>query len=92
MERSNSDINSFLDMDGVKHSHSGFRYLVSAIDIGIQSPHGLVKVLEIYNAVAEMQCSTSVRVERTIRYSIQGTKLTSKEFIFRAIDLNPNLK
>jgi len=76
----------YLDATEVKHSHMGFRYLVSAIDLGLQSPDMVYRITDLYNAVAVTFNASGAKVERSIRYAIKKTNLTNKEFITRAID------
>jgi hypothetical protein len=64
----------------------GFRYLVTAIELGLQTPDIVYRITDLYDAVAAFFNTTGVKVERSIRYSIRKTNLTNKEFISRAID------
>ncbi|RFZ75637.1 hypothetical protein DS742_27905 [Lacrimispora amygdalina] len=82
----NAQINRYLNHMGVKHSNSGYRFLISAIKLKAEHGHKIGYV-EIYNNIArEYGISSYNRVERAIRYAIASFGATNKEFIARAVD------
>ena len=79
------EIIDYLDSAGIKQSNNGFRYIISIIEMGSKQSDNLFKTTDLYKTVAERYNTTPVRVERSIRYSIRGTRQTNKEFLSRAL-------
>lgn len=79
-------INNYLEEQGVKHSNLGFRYLITAISLGLQSPPLSMTMSDLYAQTAEKHSTDAMRVERAIRYSISNSTVSNKEFIAKAID------
>jgi len=79
-------IHFYLNKKKIKHSHIGYRYLVEAIFIGIESPMFLTKIMKVYERVAEIYHTDAGRVGRGIRYAVSPLKMTNKEFILKAAD------
>lgn len=80
------EANRYLDSIGIKHANMGFRYLISAIEIGSDDPKLLYKISDLYEEIAKMYDTSKSSVEKSIRYSVMSTNLTNKEFILRAVD------
>lgn len=77
-------INNYLEEQGIKHTNLGYRYLATAIVLGTESLPG--KIAELYEKIADMHDTSSLSVERAIRYSLSKKETTNKEFIFKAVD------
>jgi hypothetical protein len=77
---------NYLEEQGIKHSNLGFRFLASAIMLGIESPAYCMKIAGLYEEVAKEHDSNRACVERAIRNSIPGRRVTNKEFIAKAVD------
>ncbi len=77
---------SYLEEQGIKHSNLGFRFLASAIMLGIETPSYCMKIAGLYEEVAKEQSTNRACVERAIRNAIPGRKVTNKEFIAKAVD------
>lgn len=87
METTNREIAEYLDKYKFKHSLAGYRYLCSAIQIGLQNPPMLM-LSDLCENVAAAYDTTGVIVERSIRYLLKSASIEigSKEFLARAID------
>ena len=81
-----SAVYSYLEEHGIKHSNLGFRFLASAIMLGLESPAYCMKIASLYEEVAKEHSSNRACVERAIRNCIPGGKITNKEFIAKAVD------
>ena len=79
------DIYNYFDTYSIKHSNSGFRYLITAIQLGSDDVENYSKITKLYERVAEVHSTTRTTVERSIRYSISKMNMTAKEFIMKAI-------
>ncbi|MBP8641049.1 MAG: hypothetical protein KBI01_09175 [Oscillospiraceae bacterium] len=79
-------INNYLEDKGIKHSNLGFRYLLTAILLGIDSPSGYKRITDMYETVATVHHTDAAAVEHAIRYSISKKNITNKEFITKAVD------
>lgn len=80
------EANRYLDSIGIKHANMGFRYLVTAIEIGSENPKLLYKVSDLYDEIAQLYDTNKSSVEKSIRYAVISSGLTNKEFILRAVD------
>ncbi|MEA5144119.1 MAG: sporulation initiation factor Spo0A C-terminal domain-containing protein [Oscillibacter sp.] len=87
-ESEEAEIYRYLDMElgDFKHSRSGCRYLLTAIEIGTKTTHKLIKITDLYSKVAEIYNTKPVNVERSIRYCLHPHGWANKEFIYRAIE------
>lgn len=86
MASNSTTIKNYLDRCGVKHSNLGFKYLVSVFLIVGAEPDKNTIISEVYEKVAEKYNSAPKSVERAIKYSIKHRRITTKEFVIRAID------
>lgn len=89
-----TEVYTYLDKQGIKHSNLGYKYLTTAILLGLNEPSVCLKVTKLYERIADFHYVKASDVERTIRYSLVSNKITNKEFIIKAIDnlsleLNP---
>ena len=84
MERNN--ICEFIASYGIKYSNKGFKYLVEAIEMAMESPNMEFKITWIYNTIAEKFGTNANSVERAIRHELIRTKMNmhNKEFIAMA--------
>ena len=80
----NIEICNYLKQQGIKNTNLGYRYLTSAIHIGLESPP--LKIADLYRKVAEMHSTTALSVERAIRYSLIDKNITNKKFIYNAVE------
>lgn len=87
METTNREIAAYLDTYNFKHSLAGYRYLCSAIRLGLQNPNMLM-LSDLFETVAAPYDTTGVIVERSIRYLLKAASIDigTKEFLARAID------
>ena len=79
-------ISRYLDAMGVKRANSGYRYLVTAIRVGVKDPSMLMKISDLYKKVSEIHGSSTRSIEQAIRYSIARHDMSNKKFIFKAVD------
>jgi hypothetical protein len=86
MEKITIEANRYLDTFGIKHSNMGFRYLITAVEIGYERPQLLFKISDLYGEIAQVYKTNKSSVEKSIRYAILSSGLTNKEFIMRAVD------
>lgn len=80
------EINSYLEDKGIKHSNLGFRYLLTAILLGIDSPSIYKRITDMYETIATIHHTDAAAVEHAIRYSVSKKNITNKEFIAKAVD------
>ena len=85
------EIVKYLDKMGVRHSLSGFDYLVRAIEIGLEDKKTITKniVKNCYEVIGKENDISFQRVERTIRHAIQTSEypnMCNSEFIAKAVD------
>ena len=75
MDRQKSiTIRKTLDQIGVKHSLKGYRYIISAIEKGLDDRNKLDRIVKVlYVEIARESDSTPSRVERAIRHAIEET-------------------
>ena len=67
-------IRKTLDQIGVKHSLKGYRYIISAIEKGLDDRNKLDYITKVlYVEIARENDSTPSRVERAIRHAIEVT-------------------
>lgn len=78
-------IYQYLDSFGIKHSYKGYRYLLLAIQSGLNNPSILSNLRGVYSAIAEQKNTKSINVKRDIRYAIMPLNTTSKQFISTAV-------
>lgn len=83
---SDMEINCYLETKGIKHALAGYRYLLTAIRIGIDDRSQLARINELYGRIAQMYQTEPNNVERGIRHSIMKYGLPNKEFIVKAVD------
>lgn len=81
-----TDIGRYLEAKGIRHSHTGYRYLFTAIRLGVDEHSQFWKIMSLYAKVAQIFKERPNRIERAIRYSIKQYGLCNKEFISKAID------
>ncbi len=81
-----NDVYKVLNGIGVKHACKGYRYLIIAIQIGVNNPDMALKNKDIYEIIAAKYNTKASSVERAIRYVIMPFGMTNKEFISKAID------
>jgi hypothetical protein len=81
-----TDINRYLEQNGIKHALLGYRYLFAIIKIGVEDRVPLKSITDLYEKVAQTYGVEAYSIERAIRYSIKRRKMTNKEFILKAID------
>lgn len=83
-----SEIVKYLDKKNVRHSLSGFDYLITAINMCTEDTDRIHSVCKLYADVAKVHGTTKSRVERAIRNAIEtaGEEITNSEFIARARD------
>lgn len=86
MRVSSWEISRYLDEKGIKHSLTGFRFLVSAIKKAIKDPWMILKISDLYGNIAQICGTETGNIERSIRYAIMPSGLTNKEFIAKAVD------
>ncbi|MCE5189128.1 MAG: EAL domain-containing protein [Eubacteriales bacterium] len=79
-------INCYLETKGIKHALAGYRYLLTAIRLGIDDRAHLAKINDLYCRIAQMYQTEPNNVERGIRHSIMKYGLPNKEFIVKAVD------
>ena len=80
-----TDIYNYFEDYNIKHSNNGFRYLITAVQLGIEDIENCNKITKLYETVAEIHSTTKTNVERSIRYAIARENTTAKEFIMSAI-------
>jgi EAL domain-containing protein (putative c-di-GMP-specific phosphodiesterase class I)/GGDEF domain-containing protein len=82
------EVNDYLDAMGIKHSHSGYRYLVMALRLGVEDPKLIMNISGMYEKISKVYGKSIVTIDRAIRYSIRqdGHTNTNKEFISKAVD------
>ncbi len=80
------DIYRYLEAKGIRHAYAGYRYLITAIRLGLEDRSQIIKITDLYEKIAQVCGVRASRIERTIRYSIMQYGLTNKEFISKAID------
>lgn len=76
----------YIEDYGIKHSNLGFKYLATSIHLGLESPSLCQKITDLYEKAGNIHCTKGINIERAIRYSIQNTNMTNKEFIIKAIN------
>lgn len=86
MEISSLDVIRYLDVYDIKHAHKGYRYLISAIELGAENPRKLMKIGSIYQEIAKKNQTGIINVERNIRYAAASLNMTNKELIVKVID------
>ena len=86
MSKQTEEIVSYLDSAGLRHSHTGYRYLIAAIQFQMEALHSCNKVMDVYEEVAVEFHTNRMNVERSIRYAIYPLRITNKEFILKAVD------
>ena len=79
-------INNYLEEQGIRHSNLGFRYLITAILLGVESPSTYKRITDMYERIACIHLTEASAVEHAIRYSISKKGITNKEFIAKAVD------
>lgn len=79
-------INCYLETKGIKHALVGYRYLLTAIRLGIDDRTQLARINDLYCRIAQMYQTEPNNVERGIRHSIIKYGLPNKEFIVKAVD------
>jgi len=77
-------IYKYLHKAGIKHSNSGFKYLIDAICLMLEDPMENDKIGIVYEKIANKYGTNSECIERAIRYTIIKMHLSNKEFIVRA--------
>lgn len=77
------EIYRYLNSANLKHSNLGYTYLFAVIKKMLENESS-VKISDIYSQVAEEYKTSSICVERAIRYTILEKNITNKEFIMRA--------
>lgn len=80
-----TDIYNYLNAHNIKHSNSGFQYLMTAIQLGVEDTENCSKITKLYEEVADIHGTAPANVERSIRYVVADVGLTTKEFIMRTI-------
>lgn len=82
------DVMQYLNDKGINPANLGYGYLVTAITLAAGDEDYLHKMIALYQQVAQLKRSTSVRVERAIRFSIRtsGCKDANRLFIARAVN------
>lgn len=80
-----SNIYCYFSSLGIKHSNNGFKYLMTAVRVGVEDIELCSKITTLYEKVAEIHSTTPANVERSIRYAIAGQATNNKEFILKAI-------
>lgn len=80
-----TDIYNYLDSQDIKHSNSGFQYLMTAVRLGIEDVDSCSKITKMYEEIAEIHGTAPSNVERSIRYVIADKNVTTKEFITKTI-------
>ncbi|HHU22236.1 MAG TPA: hypothetical protein GXZ52_02280 [Clostridiales bacterium] len=93
MDEKRFKANHYLDSMGIKHANTGFRYLITALEIGADNPQLLYKISDLYEEIAQIHGTKKTNVEKSIRYCVSPSGMTNKEFISRAVDnlyLQPN--
>ena len=80
-----ADIYNYLDSHSIKHSNSGFQYLMTAVQLGVEDIDSCSKISEMYKEIAEIHGTAAANVERSIRYVIADKNVTTKEFIMKTI-------
>jgi hypothetical protein len=78
--------NRYLDSMGIKHANTGYRYLMTALEIGADNPQLLYRISDLYEKVAQIHGTKKTNVEKSIRYCVSPSGMTNKEFISRAVD------
>jgi hypothetical protein len=78
------DIYKYLNNTDIKHSNAGYRYLLDAICMMVEDPIENAKISVVYGKLAKKNGTSSICVERAIRYTILSLNLSNKEFIVRA--------
>ncbi len=78
-------INKYLEPIAIKRSNKGYRYLLSAIQLGIADLELLNNLYKIYTIIGEKEHTTPRNVERVIRYSLSKLQTTNKKFIKKAV-------
>ena len=63
-------INSYLEEQEIKHSNLGYRYLLTAILLGFESPPLCKKITDLYENLAGVCFTKASNVEHAIRCSI----------------------
>lgn len=80
-----TDIYNYLDSHNIKHSNSGFQYLMTAVQLGVENIEGCSRITKMYEEIAEIHGTVAANVERSIRYVIADKNVTTKEFIMKTI-------
>lgn len=80
-----TDIYNYLDSHDIKHSNSGFQYLMTAVQLGVEDIDSCSKITKMYEEIAEIHGTVAANVERSIRYVIADQNVTTKEFIMKTI-------
>jgi hypothetical protein len=80
-----ADIYNYLDSHNIKHSNSGFQYLMTAVQLGVEDIDSCSKVTKMYKEIAEIHGTLAANVERSIRYVIVDKNVTTKEFIMKTV-------
>ena len=78
--------NRYLDSMGIKHANTGYRYLMTALEIVADNPQLLYRISDLYEKVAQIHGTKKTNVEKSIRYCVSPSGMTNKEFISRAVD------
>ena len=81
-----TDISRYLETKGIRHALSGYRYLFTAIRLGVEDRSQLVKISDLYEKIAQTCGVGPSNVERGIRHSIMQYGFSNKEFIIKAVD------
>lgn len=87
MEIDLTDIQKYLDNNGIKHSNNGYRYIIMAIQLGNDYPEMLVRINDIYKEIADKYDKKPKNIENSIRNALKSTKQSNEEFIEKAIIL-----
>ncbi|WP_304508769.1 sporulation initiation factor Spo0A C-terminal domain-containing protein [Anaerotignum sp.] len=74
----------FRDFD-IKRSNNGFKFLMSAVQLGVEDVDSYSRLSDLYKDVAKLHSTEACNVERAIRYAVSEQNMPVKEFIMKAI-------
>lgn len=83
---SQQHIKQYLKLNGIKHSHRGYTYLLVIITEVAENPNKILKLKDIYETVAKKFNEKPMNVYKSINYAIAHKNTTNKEFIAKTID------
>lgn len=81
-----AEVQQYLVKKRLKLTSTGFRYLITALQVIAAQPGKIHNMSDIYKIIAVLHNAKPAGVERAIGYTLRHLSATNKEFIYQAAD------